>query len=135
MDLIFRWPVRVYYEDTDAAGIVYHANYLKYMERARTEWLRALGFEQTALARQYHIAFVVRSADLEFLRPARFDDELVATVENVRCGRASLECRQVVRAVETDLCTARIRVGCADLRRMAAARMPDEVYRRISNAY
>ena len=72
----FRWPVRVYYEDTDSAGVVYYANYLRYLERARSEWLRALGFEQTDLATQHRIVFVVRALSIEYLKPARFNDEL-----------------------------------------------------------
>ena len=72
----FVWPVRVYYEDTDTGGVVYYANYLRFMERARTEWLRSLGFEQDALAREAGVIFAVRSAALEYLRPARFNDLL-----------------------------------------------------------
>ncbi len=72
----FVWPVRVYYEDTDSGGVVYYANYLKFMERARTEWLRALGFEQTDLAAEHGVMFVVRRATVEYLQPARFNDEL-----------------------------------------------------------
>lgn len=79
----FAWPVRVYYEDTDSGGVVYYANYLKFMERARTEWLRALGFEQTVLASVHGVMFVVRRATVEYLQPARFNDELsvISTVK------------------------------------------------------
>ncbi len=79
----FVWPVRVYYEDTDFGGVVYYANYLKFMERARTEWLRALGFEQTELITAHEIMFVVRRVAVEYLQPARFNDELrvVSTVK------------------------------------------------------
>ncbi len=76
----FRWPVRVYYEDTDAGGVVYHANYLLFMERARTEWLRALGFEQDALRREAGVQFSVRRATIDYLRPALFNDLLTVTV-------------------------------------------------------
>ena len=72
----FTWPVRVYYEDTDAAGVVYYANYLKFFERARSEWLRGLGFEQTALAHEHGVVFVVRSLAIEYLLPARFNDDV-----------------------------------------------------------
>ncbi len=80
----FVWPVRVYYEDTDFGGVVYYANYLKFMERARTEWLRALGFEQTELITAHEIMFVVRRVAVEYLQPARFNDELrvVSTVKH-----------------------------------------------------
>ncbi len=131
----FQIPVRVYYEDTDAAGIVYHANFLKYMERARTEWLRALGFEQSDLARRLNVAFVVRAATLDFQRPARFNDSLQSICRLHRCGRASIEFEQdVVAATGTLLCRGQIRVGCVDLRKMVAMRMPEEIYLRIRNA-
>jgi len=128
--------LRVYYEDTDAAGIVYHANYLKFMERARTEWLRALGFEQDVLARQHGIGFVVRSAELDFVRPARFNDELLSTVRVERCGRASVDLVQhVLRADGELLCAGRVRVGAVDLKRMLPQAMPQAVYLGIRNAY
>ena len=131
----FRLPVRVYYEDTDAAGIVYHANYLKFMERARTEWLRALGFAQHDLASRFNLAFVVRAATLDFLRPARFDDHLQSVCRALRCGRASVEFEQDVEAEDGALlCRGRIRVGCVNFRAMAAMRMPDEIFSRIRDA-
>lgn len=131
----FRLPVRVYYEDTDAAGIVYHANYLKFMERARTEWLRALGFEQHDLARRHQLAFVVRAASLEFVRPARFDDRLISVCRIRRCGRASVDFVQEIRgADDTLLCSGEIRVGCVNYREMAPLRMPDEIFLRIRDA-
>jgi acyl-CoA thioester hydrolase len=132
----FRLPIRVYYEDTDAAGIVYHSNYLKYMERARTEWLRDLGFEQDDLARRHGIAFVVRDATLEFLRPARFNQVLTSHCRIARGGRASIEFEQAVLAQDqTVLCKGRIRVGCVDFRAMAPRRIPDEISSRLKDAY
>ena len=128
--------MRVYYEDTDAAGIVYHANFLKFMERARTEWLRALGFEQDVIAREHGIGFVVRSAELDFVRPARFNDELVSTVHVERCGRASVDLvQQVLRADGTLLCGGKVRVGAVHLKRMAPQAMPELIYLGIRNAY
>lgn len=128
--------LRVYYEDTDAAGIVYHANYLKFMERARTEWLRSLGFEQDQLAREYGIGFVVRSAELDFVRPAHFNDELQSTVRVERCGRASVDLEQnVLHANGALLCGGRVRVGAVHLQRMVALAMPESVYLGIRNAY
>lgn len=134
---VFSVRMRVYYEDTDAAGIVYHANFLKFMERARTEWLRSLGFEQDAIAREHGIGFVVRTAELDFARPARFNDELVSTVRVERCGRASVDLEQnVLRADDgTLLCGGRIRVGAVHLKRMAAQAMPEPIYLGIRNAY
>ena len=132
----FSVSLRVYYEDTDAAGIVYHANFLKFMERARTEWLRSLGFEQDAIAREHGIGFVVRSAELDFVRPARFNDELLATVRVARCGRASVDLKQdVLRADGTLLCGGQVRVGAVHLKRMAPQAMPESVYLGIRNAY
>lgn len=132
----FRLTVRVYYEDTDAAGIVYHANHLRFMERARTEWLRAVGFDQVALARAHGLGFVVRDAAIDWLKPARFDDLLEVVSHVTKCGRASLEfAQEMVRKADDEiLCRARIRVGCVNLRRMAPMRMPDDIYSRIRDA-
>src|SRR3989304_1505700 len=97
MEQIFSIPIRVYYEDTDAGNVVYYANYLKFMERARTEWLRALGFEQDELIRRDGVIFAGRSAKIEFLKPARFNDMLQATVQVSRRGKASLTFAQEIR--------------------------------------
>ncbi|MHB1175291.1 MAG: tol-pal system-associated acyl-CoA thioesterase [Sulfuriferula sp.] len=86
----FVWPVRVYYEDTDFGGVVYYANYLKFMERARTEWLRALGFEQTELIAAYEVMFVVRRVAVEYLQPARFNDELRVVSKVKRFGQCRI---------------------------------------------
>ena len=94
----FVWPVRVYYEDTDAGGVVFYANYLKFMERARTEWLRSLGFEQDRLRDQEGVLFAVRQVRLDFLRPARFNDALTVSVRVTRRGKASLSFEQQVRS-------------------------------------
>ena len=92
----FSWPVRVYYEDTDAGGVVYYANYLSFMERARTEWLRASGFEQPQMAAEYGVLFVVRAASIEYLRPSRFNDSLQVTVEVVNVGGSRIRFLQRV---------------------------------------
>ena len=131
----FSLGLRVYYEDTDAAGIVYHANFLKFMERARTEWLRQLGFEQDRIAREHGIGFVVRSATLDFRRPARFNDALVASAALVRLGRASIDLRQeVLDAAGALLCGGDIRVGSVNVRRMVPVAMPEDIYLGIRNA-
>ena len=93
----FSWPVRVYYEDTDLGGVVYYANYLKFMERARTEWLRALDFEQDELITNSDVLFAVRNVEVEYLKPARFNDQLQVSVTPVEIGRASLVLEQEVR--------------------------------------
>ena len=86
----FLWPVRVYYEDTDSGGVVYYANYLKFMERARTEWLRQFGFEQDELIHNEGVIFAVRSVQVDYLLPARFNDELSVSAKLIEQGRASL---------------------------------------------
>jgi acyl-CoA thioester hydrolase len=93
----FSWPVRVYYEDTDNGGVVYYANYLKFMERARTEWLRARGVEQDQLAAQQGLIFAVRSAQLDYLKPGRFNQLLAVGVSVAEVGKASLSFEQTVR--------------------------------------
>src|SRR5690349_532071 len=93
----FRFPVRVYYEDTDAAGVVYYANYLKFMERARTEWLAALGFPLASFEREHGVVFVVHRCEIDFRSPARLNDDLVVTVEDVHRGASRLVVRQEVR--------------------------------------
>ena len=126
----FSWPVRVYYEDTDAGGVVYHANYLRFMERARSEWLRALGFEQDGLRAQEGILFAVVAARLEFLKPARFNDLLTVGVKLERLGRASLELTQaVLRAPDTLLCRADVRLACLDGASFRPRPMPDALLR------
>ena len=114
-DAEFLWPVRVYYEDTDAGGVVYYANYLKYMERARTEWLRSLGFEQDRLAREQGVMFAVRSAQIEYLRPARFNDLLHLISRISHLGRASLTFEQRVigqGGAGELLCSGCVKVAC-----------------------
>lgn len=131
----FAWPLRVYYEDTDCGGVVYYANYLKFMERARTEWLRAFGFEQDQLMRDHGVLFAVRSAQVEYLRPARFNDALQVTVRAAEFGRASLTVDQEVRreAVQGELlCTGRIRLACLSVDSLRPNPIPDAVRRGIA---
>ena len=123
----FIWPVRVYWEDTDASGVVYHANYLRWFERARTEWLRALGHDQESMRGVLGIAFTVASLEIRYLRPARLDDalEVVVTVGQMR--RASLEFVQTLRkaAAPTVLSEARVRVGCVDVESFRPRPLPE----------
>lgn len=109
----FRWPLRVYIEDTDAGGIVYYVNYLKYMERARTEWLRDLGI-QRYLTSEDPVFFVVRRAEVDYRQPARLDDELLACTEVVHVGRASLRFRQRILRGDVTLADGLIEVACVD---------------------
>ena len=128
------WLVRVYHEDTDGAGVVYYANYLRYFERARTEWLRALGFEQTDLAAEYRILFVVRAINVEYLQPARFNDELQITVELAEPGASQIIFVQRAQRVlsGTVLCEARVRVACVSLHTMKPVRIPKPVTTKMS---
>ena len=120
----FVWPVRVYYEDTDSGGVVYYANYLKFMERARTEWLRALGFEQTALAAEHGVMFVVRRAALEYLQPARFNDELSVTSVVKRLGSCRIVFAQRIRR-DALLVTGETEVACVSVASFKPVKIPD----------
>jgi acyl-CoA thioester hydrolase len=128
----FRWPVRVYYEDTDSGGVVYYANYLRFLERARTEWLRALGFELTALSAVHGIAFVVRSISLDYLKPARLNDELEVTVEPVESGASRIELAQRVRCGGDELVTARVELACVNTATFKPVRIPGPVIAKIA---
>lgn len=125
MPSVFTWTVRVYYEDTDAGGIVYYANYLKFFERARTEWLRSLGIHQQSVLAEEGAAFVVRSASVDYLAAARLDDEvkLLLTVEKL--GRASVQFAQQAWRGDTLLATADVKVGCVDAATMRPRSLPD----------
>ena len=121
----FTWTIRVYYEDTDTAGIVYYANYLKFFERARTEWLRAMGFEQQKMAAEMGLQFVISRVECEFLRPARLDDEIDIDVRVTRAGSASMVFAQTARRGADVLATARVRAGCIDMEGFTPARLPE----------
>ncbi|PCI56691.1 MAG: tol-pal system-associated acyl-CoA thioesterase [Methylophilaceae bacterium] len=108
------WQVRVYYEDTDSGGVVYHSNYLNFMERARTEWLRALGFEQTYLKDTLNIIFVVHSMTLGFKRPAKFNDLLVVTSELEKSGYGSLVFSQKITLDGQPLVQAQVKLACVN---------------------
>lgn len=127
---LFVWPVRVYYEDTDASGVVYHANYLRYFERARTEWLRSLGLGHEVLMQQYGVAFTVSHMDIAFLRPARLDDELEATVLIAERKRASLRFAQTLRRRDDPsrvLATANVRAGCVAVASFRPVALPPAI--------
>ena len=123
----FIWPVRVYYEDTDGGGVVYHANYLKFMERARTEWLRSLGFEQTELKTEMGVIFVVRGLKLQYRRPARFNDSLSVVTRLIRAGRSLLEFEQTIQRGDELLTAATIEVVCVDADQFKPVSIPAEI--------
>ncbi|MDG4553997.1 MAG: tol-pal system-associated acyl-CoA thioesterase [Candidatus Competibacter sp.] len=130
---MFVWPVRVYYEDTDSGGVVYYANYLKFMERARTEWLRARGFEQDALLRDRQVLFAVRTLSVDYHRPARFNDLLEVVSRIAEAGGASLTFAQSIRRADSTevLCGARVKVACIDAENFRARRLPRQLMREI----
>lgn len=125
----FTWPVRVYWEDTDAGGVVFYANYLKFFERARTEWLRALGIGQQGLRDATGGMFVVGETQVRYLRPARLDDELVVTARLLEKGRASLTIAQQAmrRGDHTLLCEGTIRIGWVHSDTLRPARIPSDL--------
>ena len=128
---VFSWPIRVYWEDTDAGGIVFYANYLKYFERARTEWLRAMGLEQRVLQETSGCIFVVSEANIKYLRPARLDDPLLVTVQLIDMGRSSFTIQQEARILDSMgdsagkvLCSGSVRIGWVSHQTMKPARIP-----------
>jgi acyl-CoA thioester hydrolase len=121
--------LRVYWEDTDAGGVVYYANYLKFFERARTEWLRALGVEQSDLKAKTDCIFVVADVQLRYLAAARLDDLLTLTVQVSEHGKASLQLLQQAWRGETLLAQGHVRVGCVRASTLRPCRIPDQVGR------
>jgi acyl-CoA thioester hydrolase len=129
----FSWPVRVYYEDTDSGGVVYYANYLKFMERARTEWLRAHGFEQSELAREHGVIFVVRDVHITYLRPAVFDDLLQVAVKIHATGRSWIEFSQTVARVNEVLTHASVKIVCVNQLSFKPVEIPDIIREKMEN--
>lgn len=127
----FSIAVRVYYEDTDAGGVVYYANYLRFMERARSEWLRSLGFGNDELARTEAVLFAVRSARLDFRKPARLDDMLEVSAMIESRGSASLTFKQEVRRGDEVLCSGEIKLACLDVQRFAPRPIPEFIVRKL----
>lgn len=119
-----QWPVRVYYEDTDAGGVVFYANYLKYMERARTEWLRSMSIGQQNLALTQGIVFVVSQLDMQYKMPARLDDALLVETLVTNSGRASLNFAQRILREHQTIAQGNIRVGCVDVNSMKPTALP-----------
>lgn len=134
----FVWPVRVYYEDTDAGQVVYHARYLHFMERARTEWLRAIGIEQDQVRDAHQVIFVVTETQLKWLKPAKFNDLLWVSVENVQVRKASLSFEQRVwrqsdSATDDVLVSATVKAAAVQAESLKAVRIPSEAYEKFVN--
>ena len=127
----FTLPVRIYYEDTDAGGVVYYANYLKFLERCRSEWLRTIGYDQGALLRDPGIAFVVRSVAVDYLKPARLDDLVTVSLDVERMTRVQIFFSQHIRRANPDaaggwdeLISARVQLVCVDAAQMKTTSIP-----------
>lgn len=139
----FCWTARVYWEDTDGGGVVYYANYLRFLERARTEWLRARGVSQRALAREAGVLFTVAGVEVRYRQPARLDDELVVTCSPHRAGGASLRFVQEIYRRDEEarahphgplVAAAQVRVACVDARTLRPQRLPDFVVKALTTA-
>lgn len=128
----FNWPVRVYYEDTDAGGVVYHANYLKFFERARTEMLRYAGFEQDRLKQVDEILFAVRSLEIDYLKPALFNDALIVATSIKECRKTWLMFEQILLRDEDVLCRALVRVACIDALKLKPKPIPPFILEKIT---
>ena len=127
----FTWPVRVYYEDTDLGGVVYYANYLKFLERARSEWLRHLGISQTRLLEADRLLFAITAVEIRYLKPAHFEDELVVTVELERVRRASMSFDQEIRRGGERgelICTAKVTAACLNADSMRPKPLPAHLF-------
>jgi acyl-CoA thioester hydrolase len=129
-DRVFSWPVRVYWEDTDGGGVVYHASYLRFIERARTEWLRQRGVEQQKLRDEHGILFVVNEIDIRFLSPARLDEELLATIESFTRRSASMTFSQcILRPADgARIVEARVRAACIGGSNFKPCRIPNFLF-------
>ena len=136
MNSAFRWPLRVYYEDTDAGGIVFYANYLKFFERSRTEWLRTAGIGQQQLSAETGCIFVVKNSSIDYHAPAKLDDCLEISVQVKKLGRASIEFIQEAWCMNhpepVRLCTGSVRVGCVHASSLRPVQMPADVFQKIS---
>ena len=137
MKPVFSWPVRIYWEDTDGGGIVYYANYLRYMERARTEWVRSLGISQAALALDPGVLFTVVEAQVKYLAPAKLEDALAVSCEPTLTGRVSMAFRQRVYRDSLEgelLAEGTIRVACVATGSLRPRRIPDAMRTAIAGA-
>jgi len=130
----FTWPVRVYYQHTDAGGVVYHGNYFDFMECARTELLQSLGFDLGHLARRQHLLFMVHSAQIAYHKPARLNDMLAVSARVARVGRARLVFMQTVKRGEETLVSAELTLVCVDARTQKAIGVPEAIRRKLEEA-
>ena len=133
----FSWPTRVYYEDTDAGGVVYHSQYLNFLERARTEWLRHLGFEHNNLRDEFKLVFVVHSMQIQFKKPAKLDDLLTISSELIKIGRSSFEFFQKIQLYQAEkanqqtLLEAQIKLACVDTITFKPIGIPEQIRQKM----
>ena len=126
--MTFSWPVRVYYQHTDAGGVVYYANYLKFMERCRTDWLRALGIDQYRLRAERQLQFAVVNVNVDFLRPAVLNDEVLVTAELERLSGATIVFKQTIMRGDVQLIDASARVACLDSGTLKPRPIPKDLF-------
>ncbi len=129
----FVWPIRVYYEDTDSGGVVYHSNYLNFMERARTEWLRALGFEQTTLKDSMGVIIVVHSLSIAFKKPAFFNDMLLVNCSLTKIGYSSIEMSQTIQREDILLIDAQVKAAFVDAATFKPVAIPAEIKQKMNH--
>ena len=123
----FSLPIRIYFEDTDSGGVVYHSNYLKFMERARTEWLRSISIDQRHLKQDHQIMFVVHRIDIQFKLPARFNDELIVKSELKDIGSSKIGFRQMIYRNDEMLIDANVDIACIDSEKFKPVRIPPTI--------
>ena len=130
----FTWQIRVYYEDTDAGEVVFYANYLKFMERARTEWLRKIGFDHKVLKEKYNILFAVKNLTIDYIKPGRLDDLLTVTSELLDSRKASLAFGQNIKNENNELLSkAEVKIACINSKTLKASPMPDKLILELTN--
>ena len=127
----YSFPVRVYYENTDAGGVVYHSEYLKFLERARTEWLRHLGFDHQALGRNHKVVFVVSSMAIDFVKPAKLDDMVAVSVQLESLGKVRSIFVQEIRREDEVLVKAKVTVACLTVDSFKPAEIPEPLRRKM----
>ena len=130
----FIWQIRVYYEDTDAGGVIFYANYLRFMERARTEWLRKIGFDHKILKEKYELLFAVKNLTIDYIKPGHLDDLLTVTSELLDSRKASLTFGQNIKNENSELLSeAKVKIACINSKTLKASPMPDKLILELTN--
>ena len=130
----FTWQIRVYYEDTDAGEVIFYANYLKFMERARTEWLRKIGFDHKILKEKYELLFAVKNLTIDYIKPGHLDDLLTVTSELLDSRKASLTFGQNIKNENNELLSeAKVKIACINSKTLKASPMPDKLILELTN--